>query len=192
MATKTSLNIFYSDKHETNILDDTATGILKTMIQNYVSFGRIGILIYIVFVFFVFACLFLENCDIPALTNKKILKLNSKCCIYFQLTYEEIGTHKHRAIIERWTLCFRIYLYLKLINDTLGGGILRSKTEFPRVQRAMSGLPLSMAVWPRTNLELVNHLCMFLKTDTPIWSDCKQDLGNLFSNLFFFFFLINS
>ena len=75
-----------------------------------------------------------------------------------------------------------------MINDTLGGGILRSKTEFPRVQRAMSGLPLSMAVWPRTNLEVVNHLCMFLKTDTPIWSDYKQDLGILFSNLFVFVF----
>ena len=97
MATKAiSSIIFYSDKHETNILDGTATVILKTMIQNYVSFGRIGILIYI---FFVFACLFLENCDIPALTNKKFVKLNSKCCIYFQFTYEEIGTHKHTAII---------------------------------------------------------------------------------------------
>ena len=94
MATKTiSLNIFYSDKHETNILDDTATVILKTIIfWAYWDFNLHC---------FVFGCLFLENCDVPALTNKKILKLNSKCCIYFQFTYEEIGTHKHTAIIER-------------------------------------------------------------------------------------------
>jgi hypothetical protein len=59
MATKTtSLNIFYSDKHETNILDDTATVILKTMIQNYIFWAYCDINLHCFCIFCI--CLFIS------------------------------------------------------------------------------------------------------------------------------------